>query len=485
MLRKKEELERMHSEIKAAVMLQSHTRGWMIRKRYPGLIKRNTLTENQNKFADTVIEVQSILKATEKKNINEKYSKKIILQENKYEKEASSNDIINKEVFIHSIIKIQATIRTFLTRKLFKQPNLILCIEKIFGSTTYRLFCYYYSSKFEIKAESSVESLSIIIGKKLSSPQAIKFLRKILIPNLTISEHPPRKLIYRLQDSRSAEPQRPKTSTTSNPTKKPNKISYVPLTFTSVIPNLNISSKTVQKSVGSSIFKTRIPKPHLFSSTQELSKNSKSYFNYDRFSSSHPSETHSLSSPKVQIPQDLDDFINISEFSLLILKTGVSLSGIYVIVTMQLADEGIHIQAVNEARLVDLELFVTTKRIHGASEKELEALCSELLTQLRIVSDLDGKIALALIESDNEERNEVIYKKSHYISSRYFTVTVFENQRGVFLEAQEGDKNSFSMKLGRRRVGNSQKVQEEISDLVQKLKVEPVLGQEILVLSNS
>ena len=463
---------------KSISVIQARYKAYMTRKKFYSLISAVKKAKSGTSAAEYLKAVTTIQKFARGWKIRRIYG-----NSNKMEM-GKKGKFLEKQIPIKFVIRMQAAIRAFLTRKRLSQPNLILCIEKIFGSNTYRLFCYYYSNKFQIKAENKVETISLIIEKKLSPSQVMNFLRKKLIPNLSISEKAPRKLIYRPKDVKPSEPQRPKALTTSNPStsEKLNKKSYVPLNFIGITPNLNISSKSLQKSSGSSIFKNRLPKPHLFSSSNDFSKNPIPDFNYDAYSSHHQSEPLSLSTPKIQIPRDSLDQEHL-DFSTLILKTGISLSGIYVIVTMQLAPNGIHIQAVNESRLVELELNVTTGRTHGATEKELENLCSELLAQLKIVSNLDGKIVLALIESGNEEKNEVIYKKSHYISSRYFTVTVFENLRGVFLEAQETDRNSFSMKLGRRRVGNSQKVQEEISNLVQKLKIQQVLGQDMLILS--
>jgi len=153
------------------------------------------------------------------------------------------------------------------------------------------------------------------------------------------------------------------------------------------------------------------------------------------------------------------------------------------IITMKLQEGGVYVKAMNETGLIDLDLVIKTKRVIKAKDKEIEDLCSELLMQMKIVSDIDGRMRLALIDSSDEDRDEVMYRRSHYISNRYFTITIFENFRGVFLVASENEKNVFHMKLGRRRVGNSQKTQEELNELVKKLKVQVVLGQEMLILS--
>ena len=150
---------------------------------------------------------------------------------------------------------------------------------------------------------------------------------------------------------------------------------------------------------------------------------------------------------------------------------------------MQHKSEGIYIQANNESGIINLDLYVKTKRIHTANEKEAEELCGELLSQLKILSDTDGKLTLSIVEYTGGLADEVIYRRGHYISSRYFTITIYENHKGVHLVASENEKNVFRMKLGRHRVGNSQKVQEELAVLVKKLRIQNVLGQEELFLS--
>ena len=152
---------------------------------------------------------------------------------------------------------------------------------------------------------------------------------------------------------------------------------------------------------------------------------------------------------------------------------------------MTLKSDGVLIHAINESGLIELDLLVKTTKVQQASEKNLEDLCAELLSQLKIITDVEGKIGLTLIEINDEEKDEIIYKRSHYINNRYFIISVFENNRGVYLLAVENETNVFNMKLGQRRVGNSQKVQEELFELIKKLKIQVILGQEMLVLSTS
>lgn len=381
---------------------------------------------------------------------------------------------------ISAVTKIQAAMKGKLVRKQLAQPNLILCVEKVFNTMLYKLYCYYYSQKFQIKACLKNESLSLVIERKLAPHQILNFLRKNLIPNLFITETSPPKLVYRPQSGKDQERvtvKRGNSPILKNPEKSGKKV-HAPLKFTS--PKAANSSFEQPKTFK---FENKPKTPY---ATSQNFVESKTIENFEKFSNAGDSDLLSSSgTPTIKLRKrhDMEYLSHSSDFSKILMKSGVNISGIYLIVTMQLTSTGIFIQAQNESRLIQLDLHVKTKRVQNCSEKDLENLCSELLSQLKIISNIEGKMALAIMESAEEDKNEVIYRRSHYISSRYFIVTIFENFRGVYLEAEENDKNMFNMKLGRRRVGNSQKVQEELSDLVKKLKIQVVLGQEILVLS--
>ena len=390
------------------------------------------------------------------------------------------------------ITKIQAVFRGILARKKLNQEHLILVSEKIFNGNIYKLYCFYYGNKYEIKAISKTETLSLRIDKKESPSNVLHFLRKQIIQNLQLNEKGLKKLIYNMNSINKIDMQESNKASIPKLSKSAtqiNKKSYVPLNFINITPNINISDKELNRPLSSSIFSTKSYNQEMVCPSPKKNSRAETIEYFDMSSNNLNSEPLSPSeSPIIKIgkyPTEKEGISKSTEFTKVILKTGINISGIYLIVTMELKKNGIFVKALNESGLIDLELFVTTKRVQNIHEKAIEDFCTELLGQLIIVSNLEGKMRLAIIKNNKEDTNEIIYKKSHYISSRYFTITIFENYRGVYLIATENEKNVFNMKLGKRRVGNSQKVQEELSELVQKLKIQVVLGQEMLVLSSN
>ena len=370
-----------------------------------------------------------------------------------------------------AIIKVQANIRGFITRRRLKKRYIILVTEKNIRGSLYKLYCYYSFGKFTITAQLSSSSYTLLIEKTLNPSDVLEHLRKSILPTLTLTDTQPIKLIQFT----------PILHTEKIPIKTPNsfkssKLSQKsPMGFISLTPNLNIASKKIMNE--------KIPEK-----STVYKKRPKNSSRFDETSNSVKSEQLSPQmTPTIHLKKpdfEFNSTLKSITAEKIILKTGFCISGIYLIITMKLQEEGVYVKAVNETGLIDLDLVIKTKRVARATEKEIEELCSELLMQLKIVSDIDGRMRLALIDSSDEDRDDVMYRRSHYISNRYFTITIFENFRGVFLVASENERNVFHMKLGRRRVGNSQKTQEELNELVKKLKVQVVLGQEMLVLSS-
>jgi hypothetical protein len=370
---------------------------------------------------------------------------------------------------LNLILRIQAYIRGYITRKRLKKRNLVLITEKLMKSQMFRVYCHYYLGKFNIVAQTKDLNLNLLIEKALPANEIRDYLRKEVLPLLALSESLPYKLL--LVNAASVSEKIP----AKGPKVHPNITGKTPLNFMAITPNLTLASKrpsddriSLEKSA---VLRKRGKKP---SNCEE---------------SSNPLTSEPLSpqmTPTIQLKKtrmDFEETMKSLNLEKIVLKTGTTISGIYLIITMKLQEDGVYVQACNETGIIELDLFIKTKRVRKINDKQIEDLCSELLSQLKIVSGMDGKMRLALIDNSEDSKDEVIYRRSHYISNRYLTITIFENFRGIFLIASEGDKNVFNMKLGRRRVGNSQKTQEELSELVKKLKVQVVLGQEMLVLS--
>ena len=367
---------------------------------------------------------------------------------------------------LNAIIKIQAHIRSYITRKRLKKRNLILVTEKQFHGKAFKIYCHYYLGKYSILAQASELSINLMIDHPVAPDLTQTYLRKSILPFLSLTDSVPFKLFLKPLQSL---PNLESSSSQSGPPVK------TALNFVSLTPNLNLSHK--KNDSRSSIEKS-----------SKIYRRSKKPSNVD--DSSNPLTSEPLSpqmTPTIKLKksrQDFEETMKSLNIERIVLKTGVIISGIYLIITMKLQEDGVFVQACNETGLIDLDLYIKTKRVKKINEKQIEDLCSELLSQLKIVSGLDGKMRLALIDNSEDTKDEVIYRRSHYISNRYLTITIFENFRGVFLIASEGEKNVFNMKLGRRRVGNSQKTQEELTELVKRLKVQVVLGQEMLVLAS-
>ena len=366
----------------------------------------------------------------------------------------------------NAIIKVQARIRAFLTRKRLSGRNLVLVCDRVMNSCEYTLYCHYYAGRYEIIARCPKASLVLIIDKKLNHEQMLNHLRKIILPNLQITRANPEKLIMRVSIT------------------NPEKFVYKPrssssLGFSQIIMNKDqISLAKLTKALNINRNQS-LEKPKIQLIRKEKTSNFDEILQPCVLS---PPLTPLASTKKPETSKP--EIIKSQELEKIVFKSSLNLSGMLIIVSMQVQGKGIYVQALNESGTLDLELFVKAKNVESMNKVEIEKLCSQILVRLKIVSSVDQKLKLTIEDSREDSRDQVIYRRRHIISNRYMTVSVFENSRGVFLVATEGDKGTFNLTLGKFRVGNSQNIQEELNSLIKRLKIQNFAGQEILVVSS-
>ena len=366
----------------------------------------------------------------------------------------------------NAIIKVQARIRAFLTRKRLSGRNLVLVCEKVMNSVVYTLYCHYYAGRYEIIARSPKSALVLIIDKKLSHEQMLNHLRKLILPNLQVTRTSPEKLIMRVSIS------------------NPEKFVYKPRSSSSLGFNQIIMNKD-------QISLAKLTKALNMTRNQSLEKPKVQLIRKEKTSNFDDIlQPSALSPPLTPLPSvkkpenSKPEIIKSQELEKIVFKSALNLSGIFLIVSMQVQGKGVYVQALNESGTLDLELFVKAKNVETMSKGEIEKLCSQILVRLKIVSSVDQKLKLTIEDSKEDSRDQVIYRRRHIISNRYVTVSVFENSRGVFLLASDGEKTSFNLNLGKFRVGNSQNIQDELAALIKRLKIQNFAGQEILVVSS-
>lgn len=156
----------------------------------------------------------------------------------------------------------------------------------------------------------------------------------------------------------------------------------------------------------------------------------------------------------------------------LLIRTGHKINSVGFVVSLFREEGCIKVEAVSEGSTLSLDVVGS----FPCSLYELESVCSDILSRLTLVRR-HGEVRLNLAEEAN-----ILYKKSHYISKRYFVVSVRETSRGVLISAYEPDTaKTLECNLGRRLIADSHDVQEELEGVMQRLKVQRVLGDDVLI----
>lgn len=186
--------------------------------------------------------------------------------------------------------------------------------------------------------------------------------------------------------------------------------------------------------------------------------------------SSSPQSEGLLESPCSPCPTD----------SALLLRSGLELQSRYLVASIyrlsshcllvQLSDPESHEKASKEISLSDWET------------KGIDEYCNDLLTRVKVVERRDGRLDFEVAGPVLE----VLYKKSHYVSSRYCVVTVADTRLGVVVAAfdPQGGK-TLQLRLGKCGELSAEQLQREIAALAKRLRIQQVLGEETLVLASS
>lgn len=143
---------------------------------------------------------------------------------------------------------------------------------------------------------------------------------------------------------------------------------------------------------------------------------------------------------------------------------------------------------VQTALLVELLQPTTKEELRHETEKPVftsnedrDQYCSELLT--RIIVTIDSKGGKQIEIAPGSDHGQVLYRRSHYLSDRYAMVTVTEAQSRVLIWAHDPAK-SVHLKLvtGVQVASEAEETQKIVLQLVKRLQIETVKGQEQLVL---
>ena len=153
----------------------------------------------------------------------------------------------------------------------------------------------------------------------------------------------------------------------------------------------------------------------------------------------------------------------------LVLKSGVEIAGRAYQASMFLDRSTLLIQ------LVDAETGeVVQRQVHA--DKDVEQQAELLLNRLRVKR---GEAGLGQIEISEGEEEEILYRRSHYVSSRFYHVTVYRTKGGVRIEALDPTtKETLVLPL---ELVLESPVQRQLSRLMNRLEVISVRG--VMVLS--
>lgn len=162
----------------------------------------------------------------------------------------------------------------------------------------------------------------------------------------------------------------------------------------------------------------------------------------------------------------------------LVLRSGVDLQGRYVVVSMfgREMEVGVEVSDPDSHEK-------TFKSFPVPPDTDIDRHCNELLPRIRLSQgcSLDFDIL-----PPPSPVLEVLYKKSHYISDRYFTITFSNTSSGVIITADDPQHSkTLQLKLGKCGGLSAEALQREIAVIAKRLRVQEVLGEETLVLAGS
>jgi hypothetical protein len=162
----------------------------------------------------------------------------------------------------------------------------------------------------------------------------------------------------------------------------------------------------------------------------------------------------------------------------LVTKVGAEISGYHCVVAVYRTDQGATIETVLSG---SKEMFhLNLPDLLPSEQQEAEIAASALIARLRL-RNRKGVLALEL----RPAAAQVLYKRSHYISERYMVVTVLDQGSSVELQAADpAGQRVLQLSLGRIKAISAEQLYRQICALVVRLRVEKVLGDEVLVLGS-
>jgi hypothetical protein len=167
----------------------------------------------------------------------------------------------------------------------------------------------------------------------------------------------------------------------------------------------------------------------------------------------------------------------------LLLRTGHKIDRVSFVVSLFRQEDYIQVEAVSQRQGLHLFLQVEGSFSPRLTPHELDSICSNILSRLTLIRSRQGNISLDLSPDEAEEQGSILYKKLHLISHRHFVVSVKETAKGVVISAYDPEANkTLECSLGRRNV-DDQEVQEELAELMPRLKIRRVLGDYVLVIT--
>jgi hypothetical protein len=127
------------------------------------------------------------------------------------------------------------------------------------------------------------------------------------------------------------------------------------------------------------------------------------------------------------------------------MRSGISLSGKFYIVSFYKHQDSVVIEAQNAEGPEPLTLVIQEgDAIETRNTKAIDAFCNNLLNRLQVESNESGEpqtLILAEEENDPSTTHSIVYKRSHYISNRYFIITVYYSNVGLTISAFEPEKS--------------------------------------------
>jgi len=162
----------------------------------------------------------------------------------------------------------------------------------------------------------------------------------------------------------------------------------------------------------------------------------------------------------------------------LVTKVGAEISGYHCVVAVHRTAQGASIELVLSGSKEAFHLALSDPLPSDLQEAEIAA--SSLISRLRLRSR-QGNLTLEL----RPVAPQVLYKRSHYISERYMVVTVLDQGSSVELQATDpAGQRTLQLNLGRIKAISAEQLYRQICALVVRLRVEKVLGDEVLVLGS-